>query len=377
MLEAQPTKASRIGSESGQPCHRVGQDAPADKRKASGALDLLDARILSFYQEALLLRRGEMCRPRFAIIYPTYVCNHACLGCDYSDDNGRDKPAMLSGTQLNDVLEQVAGLGVRAVEFCGGGEPLLHPHIEPAIEKLRKMGLSIGLLTNGTEVSPARAELLARACSYVRVSVEAGSESTYRRVKRPRSPGGLEDVLANVAMLIRHRDRLGSPCQISLKYAISKHNRDDLEQAIHHATRLGVDSIQFKSIRNVPSELTIGEKRVLNRKLEALRSEYPSVRILGDLLPYRSRVPCWLSPLHVTIDAAGDVFICCYFRHRRERHKFGNVFERSLQELWYSPEHFTKLAAIRKEECERYDCRFMKYAEAMDDALDHGQLDFL
>jgi radical SAM protein with 4Fe4S-binding SPASM domain len=196
-------------------------------------------------------------------------------------------------------------------------------------------------------------------------------------VKRPKSPGGLAEVLANVTMLIRHRDRLRSPCQISLKYAVGKHNKDDLERAVRHARRLGVDSIQFKSIRNMPSELTIGEKHVLNRRLEALRYAYPSVRILGNLLPYHSRVPCWLSPLHVTIDAVGDVFVCCYYRHRRDRHKYGNVFERSLRELWYSPEHFAKLAAIRMKECERYDCRFMKYADTMDDALDHGQLDFL
>jgi len=84
-----------------------------------------------------------------------------------------------------------------------------------------------------------------------------------------------------------------------------------------------------------------------------------------------------LSPLHVMIDAAGDAFACCYYRHRSEHHRYGNVFERPLRDLWYSAEHLKTINTIRKEECEKYDCRFIKYAEMMEDALAHGELDFL
>ena len=342
------------------------------------ALDYLESRILTCYHEALMLRRGLMCQPRFAVIYPTYVCDHACLGCDYAEYNRQTKAATLSGEQLDGVIDQVAELGVRAVEFCGGGEPLLHPDIDHAIRKLRSLGLAVGLLTNGTSITPARADILARACAYIRVSIEAGEESTFQRVKRPKwRPSGLMQVLENVAMLIGCRDRVGSACQVSLKYTVDENNQHDLEAAVQHAARLGVDSIQFKCIRNVASELANGRKHALARELRSLRLRYPSVRIMGDLLPLRMTVPCWLSPLHVVIDAVGDVFVCCYYRHRADRHRYGNVFERPLRDLWYSSEHLAKLGGIRKEECEKYDCRFMRYAAVMDSALAHGELDFL
>jgi len=368
---ADPSVPERLG-------HQEQRGSVGENRERKTGLDYLEDRILSFHQEALTLRRGLMCRPRFAVIYPTYVCNHACVGCDYTEYNQQEKPAMLSRLQLDCVLEQVVELGVRAVEFCGGGEPLLHPDIDNAIGRLRRTGIGVGLLTNGTAISRSRARHLARSCSYIRVSIEAGSEPTFLQVKRPKSASvGFAQVLENVSLLIHYRDRLKSRCQVSLKYAIDKNNMHDLEAAIRHARDLHVDSIQFKCIRNVPSELSNEQKQLLNEELSGWRVAYPGVRILGDLRPYRVKVPCWLSPLHVMIDAVGDAFACCYYRHRSEHHRYGNVFDRRLRDLWYSTDHLKTIGTIRKEECEKYDCRFIKYAEVMDNALAHGELDFL
>lgn len=342
------------------------------------AFDYLETRILSCYAEAKQLRNGEVCRPRMAIIYPTYACNHRCIGCDYADQNASRGAQSLSKGQFDTVIDQVIEFGIGAVEFCGGGEPLLHPQIEDAVERLCSRGVSVGILTNGTAVSPPRAQLLTRLCSYVRVSVEAGCAETFQRVKRPASASqGFEQVIQNLSLLLESRREQGSRCQISYKFTVDKNNCEDIEAAICLAAELGVDSIQFKSIRNVPSELAIEEKSVLNQRIAELRLKYTAVRILGSLLPYRVSTSCWLSPLNVVIDPLGDLYLCCYYRHRRERHRFGNLFDRSLSELWYSNEHREKMRGIRDDECERYDCRFMKYAETLNKALDHGQLEFL
>jgi radical SAM protein with 4Fe4S-binding SPASM domain len=342
------------------------------------AFDYLESRILSCYAEAKQLRNGGMCRPRMAIIYPTYACNHRCIGCDYAEqDTGRGAQT-LSKSQLETVVDQVIDFGIPAVEFCGGGEPLLHPQIEDAVERLCSRGVSVGILTNGTAISPLRAQLLTRLCSYVRVSVEAGCAETFQRVKRPLSASlDFEQVMQNLCLLLGSRREQASRCQISYKFTVDKNNFEDIEAAICLVAKLGVDSIQFKSIRNVPSELSIEEKSMLNRCLAELRAQYPAVRILGSLLPYRVSTSCWLSPLNVVIDPVGDLYLCCYYRHRRERHRFGNLFSSSLRELWYSDEHREKLRGIRDDECERYDCRFMRYAETLNKALEFGQLEFL
>jgi MoaA/NifB/PqqE/SkfB family radical SAM enzyme len=42
-----------------------------------------------------------------------------------------------------------ATLGVKSLEFTGGGEPTLWPHIDRAMELCKKLGLKMGLITNG------------------------------------------------------------------------------------------------------------------------------------------------------------------------------------------------------------------------------------
>jgi MoaA/NifB/PqqE/SkfB family radical SAM enzyme len=88
---------------------------------SSSVFDFLHLRVLSFYHEALMLKEGRMPAPRMAILYPTYVCNHRCVGCDYSELNQRRKS--LSPDELDKVVDELLALGIRSVEFCGGGEP--------------------------------------------------------------------------------------------------------------------------------------------------------------------------------------------------------------------------------------------------------------
>ena len=123
--------------------------------------------------------------------------------------------------------------------------------------------------------------------------------------------------------------------------------------------------------------MNIDEKRTLNDKLNRLRAKYPSVYIMGNLLPLQATVKCWLSPLHVVVDPNGDLFICCYYRHRIKDHRIGNIFEKNLHDIWYSFEHYSKIRKIKKELCELYDCRFIRYNEIMEGALEKGQLDFI
>lgn len=343
-----------------------------------GFLENLDARVLSYYYEALELRAGRLCRPRFAVVYPTYACNHDCVGCDYAELNRQAPTSSLSPADLHHILRELVDFGIRAVEFCGGGEPLLHPEIDQAIETLQAAGVGIGLLTNGTLVTDERATLLTRACSYVRVSIEAGTEEVFERVKRPKSPAvGFFRVVENLRRLLHHRARQQSPCHISCKYAIGQNNVDDVVNAVQLANELGVDSIQFKCARNVATELDLPNKQRLDEQLRILRTIYPKVPILGDLLPRKVTVPCWLTPLHVMIDPVGDVFLCCYYRHRIARHRYGNIRNQSLRDVWYSREHVEALRSIRREECEAYDCRFIRYSEVMSQALERRQCDFL
>jgi MoaA/NifB/PqqE/SkfB family radical SAM enzyme len=349
---------------------------------SSKVFDYLQLRVLSFYHEALMLKDGQMPAPRMCILYPTYACNHRCIGCDYSELN-RDRKS-LSPAELDHVIDELLELGIRSIEFCGGGEPTLHPALPRTIDRLVGHGIAFGLLTNGTNLTDELVERLVLHGSYCRVSVEAASRRVFESYKRPlNGRTGFDAVIDGIARLVAARNASSArhPLQISYKYSVDMNNYEDAVPAVSLAESLRVDSIQFKCIRNVPSE--IRDETLITR----LQKELAEAQLLHPRLPVLvnlgksslKKCRCWLSPLQLTVDPYGDVFICCYYRHRREKHCLGNLFERRLRDIWYSQEHWDRIAQIEVEECNLYDCRFHAYNELMQQFVieDEGQFAFI
>ncbi len=347
----------------------------------TSVLDYLQLRVLSFYHEATQLKRGEMPAPRMCILYPTYVCNHGCAGCDYAQLNRGGR--VLGRAEFDHVLDQLRLVGVKSVEFCGGGEPTLHPYLPGAMDRMIRDGTAFGLLTNGTNLTEEICDRLVAHGSYCRISVEAGSRETFDRYKKPRNgQAGFDRVIGNIRTIVEKRNaRLpDTRLQISYKYSIDRNNYGDVARAVALARRLGVDSIQFKCVRNVDSEITDPRIiRALTAKLERLGRRNSGFRIMANLEKSRLRGGCWLSPLQVTVDPCGDVYICCYYRHRMEKHRLGNLLRQDLKDIWYSQAHWEKVRQIDPQECNRYDCRFHVYNELMRELVieDTGQLTFI
>ena len=348
----------------------------------TNVLDFLKSRILSCYGEAVMLKNGKMPLPRMCILYPTYSCNQNCIGCDYQELNGSNKS--FTESEFDNVIGQLISIGIKSVEFCGGGEPTMHPYLPEAIRKLSSNNIAFSLLTNGTNITGELVDLLVKYGSYCRISVEAASREVYSRYKRPASEkSGFENTINNIRRLVEYRDhnREHSRLQISYKYSIDMNNYTDIAKAVDVASQLKVDSIQFKLIRNVPSEI-MDESIImeLHNKLEECRKVHPGFKIMGNLFKSKlSACRCWLSPLQMTIDPYGDVYICCYYRHRLEDHKLGNVFRKPLRDVWYSRDHWDKMSRINTEECNKYDCRFHHYNEVMNSLVirDETQLLFI
>lgn len=346
------------------------------------ALDYLQLRVLSFYQEALMLKEGRMPAPRMCILYPTYACNHRCAGCDYREINRAGRS--LTSDEFDHVIRELLALGIKSIEFCGGGEPTLHPHLTKAMDKFAENRIDFGLLTNGTNLTNEIKTRLVDGGSYCRVSVEAGSRNVFDSYKKPQGrKAGFVVVMKNIEDLVAMREarRADSKLQISYKYSLDMNNYEDALPAVELARKLKVDSIQFKCIRNVPSEIKDPVIiRKLREQLHAARTDYPGFRIVDNLeKSFLNDCRCWLSALQLTVDPYGDVYICCYYRHRMERHKLGNLFARSLRDIWYSEEHWHKISQIETADCNKYDCRFHYYNELMQALVieDAGQLSFI
>ena len=344
----------------------------------AGIFDTLQSRIMTHWTEARTILDRKMPAPRTAIVYPTYVCNQDCLWCEYNAENtDKNLTRIMSKDQLFRLCGDLRDLGVRGVEFCGGGEPTLHPNLAELVRNMKADGVSIGLLTNGTKLKGELASALVDCASYVRVGFDGATPETANRVKRPRTPEArFEAVCENIVAMLALRRERGAGVRISIKVVLDANNYHEVEECVRLAIRLGVDSVQFKAARLVASELNQEQSDAVNAQMVELRQKYPQMPVVGGTDKINMTTKCWLTPLQLTVDPMGEVYLCCYYRHRKEKHSIGNCFTTPLDELWYSQKHWEAIDGIEPHECNNLDCRFVKYNQIMDEAMLHSDMQY-
>ena len=338
-----------------------------------------DARIFSYYNEANKIIKGVMPLPRMLNFMPSCLCNHSCVGCDWSNEN--KTRYVMPAEQWKKVFNELhLQNSIRFIEFCGLGESMLHPDIHEMILKAGEYGWIIGMITNGTKLKGKVLEDLIPRAAYIRVSMESGSQKVFDKVKRPKAAeDNFFSVCQNIKKAVKLRDELNPSCNIDYKFAVGRENYNDMEKAVRLAADLGCDCIQFKSYRNVPSEMDDFQKGILDKRLQELKEIHKEdIIVTGSLKSTKPTVRCFMSPVHILVDAFADAYNCCYFRHRKSSHKIGNVVKDGFSKVWSSEKHFEVIKNVKKEECEKYDCKFFKYNSLMQDFMvDSRELDII
>src|SRR5271169_1932553 len=106
--------------------------------------------------------------PLLAHIIPMRRCNLACTYCNEFDDFSKPVPI----EEMYRRIDQLGAMGT-AVITISGGEPLLHPHLDAIIARIRKNGMMAGLITNGYLLVADRIERLNRAgLEYLQISID-------------------------------------------------------------------------------------------------------------------------------------------------------------------------------------------------------------
>ncbi|MFH0737962.1 MAG: radical SAM protein [Candidatus Micrarchaeota archaeon] len=144
---------------------------------------------------------SSVIRPITASFVPTLSCNYHCPKCTYRDirnveTKGRFEQGLISsdgshhGPMMDErmamrTLTELKALGVKAVIFTGGGEPLLHPKIFDFMFEAKRLGFQIGLFTNGSlldkEIAKDMLNYLVPELQFIRISLNAADERTYSR----------------------------------------------------------------------------------------------------------------------------------------------------------------------------------------------------
>lgn len=82
-------------------------------------------------------------------VAPTSLCNLKCQGCS---NTNRERDEEINHESLIKVVYKLKKLGLKTIEWTGGGEPTLWDDLGGAILEIDDAGIEQGLISNGTRI---------------------------------------------------------------------------------------------------------------------------------------------------------------------------------------------------------------------------------
>jgi len=182
----------------------------------------------------------------------TSACNFSCPHCVDSTIIGTKRAIPVE--EIKKTLRSLHSKGLLSVILLGGGEPTLHREVEDIARYVKRMGLQLGIVTNGARLDRIAGALpLLQEKDWVRISIDAASEGTFKALHQPRGGVTLKQILkkANRAKEINPAVSLGysfvivwSGMDIGGKRLTP--NVEEMADAVTLGKEYGFDYISFK-----------------------------------------------------------------------------------------------------------------------------------
>lgn len=182
----------------------------------------------------------------------TTACNFSCPHC--VDSRLLNTGEYLDLETVRRSIDTLQKNGLRSVIVIGGGEPTIHKNFDEIVRFMKDRGLQVGIATNGSRMD--RIEEVADCLGegdWVRVSIDAGRESTFFKSHRPRGRTTLSGILEATARVKRANPRIQAGYSFVIVwpgievngYELAP-NLDEMELAVKNASEHGFDYVSFK-----------------------------------------------------------------------------------------------------------------------------------
>ena len=278
------------------------------------------------------------------------------------------------------------------MDFTGGGEPTLSPHLVEMVRMAKEAGCEAGFSTNAARLTPDLSEtLVSLGLDWISFSVDAATASLYERI---RQGANFDTLISNIRALqsIKEKRNIHTPRMMMVFVMMGQGqpesaNFHELPQFIDLAHSLGVEQVIAKNLdviikdgddqrrlfqdgdehpngaqhRNdgVSDAQATAVKTVLAQAQE--RASWLGVSLRTYLLRPEEQTICEHDPLHnLFIDWQGNISPCITLSYAEERffagervhvpcQRFGNINQHTLDEIWNTPAYreFRKAYELR------------------------------
>lgn len=333
-----------------------------------------DPRKILFYKtkiEALLF--GKIPTPICVEIDPVDgFCNQNCIDCSF-ESSFRNKIRRIDTQLLISTLKEMEENEIQGINWVGGGEPTLHPDISLLISTSKSYGLGNGIISNGVLIGKVLTNMLNGDLDFVRISLDAAKQSTYKVVHR-------RDHFQKVIGSIKNSIENGvNPKLFGISFRIMPENVKDISEAAKLIRDLDLLYIQYKySYSKKGVLLPKGMDKQIDEELTkamGCRTENFSVLTTTGMTlktPIAAETPgCISSPLVGVITAGGDIASCIRFRNYPDRH-IGNIKD-GFMKAWMGQRHKFMLNKMKNMKCTQV-CKHNRYDAILYECHESGDI---
>ena len=327
--------------------------------------------------------------PIYIRIKPTNYCNHKCYYCSYADHelglrDSVNRQDQIPWNKMQEIVSDMADMGVKAVTFSGGGEPLVYPYIVETMEKVLNAGIDLSIITNGQLLNGERAEILSNA-KWVRVSFDSAVAETYSKVRRlPLEAFG--EVCNNIRSFSKIKQK---NCELGINFVINHENYDQIYDMAEMVRELGANHIKYTA--RVTKDLYAYHEPFKHNAIEQIHKaktglEDDNFRVInkyeGDfdsaLLFHRCYDKCYINRIFTVIAADSKVYFC----HDKAYVKAGVVGDlqnQSFKDLWFSEETVRRYREFSPQKECNHHCVYDDRNELLNTfySLDRNHINFI
>jgi MoaA/NifB/PqqE/SkfB family radical SAM enzyme len=317
------------------------------------------------------------------------LCNQDCHFCAYRIEGYTEKFSiieadgtrnhnpnrMMSYEKASEIIRDCGRLGVKAIQFTGGGEPTVHPQCAGLMTLAQGLGIETAIVTNGVRLDKVLEPVM--ASTWIRISIDAATEETYCGVRRV--PGDhWRRMLKNVRELVDRRNAAKSPLTIGVGYVVTRENYREVYDGCALARDLGVDNIRISAMFQQDDAVYFKdfheEAAQLCKQAEGLSTDRFTVinrfgeRVSDLELGHPDYKDCAYQHFVAYIGADLNVYRCCVLSYT-DRGTVGSLQEQTFAELWESKIKQDLYADFDARGCPR--CQFNDKNHAINSLIEH------
>lgn len=344
-------------------------------------------KIFGHLREVQEVKEGGRIAPIYVRIKPTNRCNQNCYYCHYknpyleldqyraTDEIGREK--------MLEIIQDFKDIGVKAVTFSGGGEPLLYPYIEETMEAVLQAGIDLSIITNGTLLEGKKAEILSRA-KWVRISLESGCAKTYSQIRGVKADS-FDLLCSNIENFARMKEM---KCELGVNFVVGPENYEEVYQTGKLMQKLGVNHIKYTALMSKDAERIhepfkadvisqihklINENNTDFRIINLYEDDFDKSAVFGRNYDF-----CAIKD-YVTVIAANSKIYYCHDKAYLSEGEVGDISQTPFKEVWFSEETKERFLAFNPQEACKHHCVYDDRNELLNRfyALDNQHINFI